>query len=328
MKENVLAVLPTLTEEQINTLRQLCKDNDYAFNLALNNQEAEPYLDEATIIYGGGAWLISHAPKLKWFHSVSAGVNSYIPVIKEDTLLTNSAGAFGLSISEHIIMVILMMLRRMPEYQKRISVRNWSKGLEQESIYGKRITVVGTGDIGSHFAERVRAFHPDCITGVSRTGKANPFFDEVYSIDEIDHLLPATDILVSCVPETPETIGYINRERLMLLPDTAYLVNVGRGSAVVEEDLIDILNSGLIAGAALDVLPRTMMVSPGVRLSIGMLRFTCWLLLNVQFSTRTMEHLMLAAPTTEEYSLLSKRQLVTTTFEPVMPMAMGPLTRF
>ena len=256
MKENVLAVLPTLTEEQINTLRQLCKDNDYVFNLALNNQEAEPYLDEATIIYGGGAWLISHAPKLKWFHSVSAGVNSYIPVIKEDTLLTSSAGAFGLSISEHIIMVILMMLRRMPEYQKRISVRNWSKGLEQESIYGKRITVVGTGDIGSHFAERVRAFHPDCITGVSRTGKANPFFDEVYSIDEIDHLLPATDILVSCVPETPETIGYINRERLMLLPDTAYLVNVGRGSAVVEEDLIDILNSGLIAGAALDVFRK------------------------------------------------------------------------
>lgn len=256
MKENVLAVLPTLTEEQINTLRQLCKDNDYVFNLALNNQEAEPYLDEATIIYGGGAWLISHAPKLKWFHSVSAGVNSYIPVIKEDTLLTNSAGAFGLSISEHIIMVILMMLRRMPEYQKRISVRNWSKGLEQESIYGKRITVVGTGDIGSHFAERVRAFHPDCITGISRTGKANPFFDEVYSIDEIDHLLPATDILVSCVPETPETIEYINRERLMLLPDTAYLVNVGRGSAVVEEDLIDILNSGLIAGAALDVFRK------------------------------------------------------------------------
>ncbi|MBR2701001.1 MAG: D-2-hydroxyacid dehydrogenase [Erysipelotrichaceae bacterium] len=253
MKENVLAVLPTLTEEQINTLRQLCEDNDYAFNLALNNQEAEPYLDEATIIYGGSSWLISHAPKLKWFHSVSAGVNSYIPVIKEDTLLTNSAGAFGLSISEHIIMVILMMLRRMPEYQKRIAVRSWQKGLEQESIYGKRITVVGTGDIGSHFAERVRAFHPDCITGVSRSGRDNPFFDEVYSIAEIDHLLPATDILVSCVPETPETIGYINRERLMLLPDTAYLVNVGRGSAVVEEDLIDILNSGLIAGAALDV---------------------------------------------------------------------------
>ena len=256
MKENVLAVLPTLTNEQINTLRQLCKDNDYVFNLALNNQEAEPYLDEATIIYGGGAWLISHAPKLKWFHSVSAGVNSYIPVIKEDTLLTNSAGAFGLSISEHIIMVILMMLRRMPEYQKRISARNWSKGLEQESIYGKRITVVGTGDIGSHFAERVRAFHPDCITGVSRTGKDKPFFDEVYSIDEIDHILPATDILVSCVPETAETIGYINRERLMLLPDTAYLVNVGRGSAVIEEDLIDILNSGLIAGAALDVFRK------------------------------------------------------------------------
>ena len=253
MKENVLIVQNTLTEEQVNTLRRVCAENDYVINVADNYKEAEQYVGDATIIYGGSAWLIQNAPDLKWFHSLSAGVNNYIPVIKEETILTNSAGAFGLSIAEHIIMVILMMLRRMPEYQQIISTRKWRKGLSQESIYGKRITVVGTGDIGSHFAERVQAFKPDCVTGVSRSGKAKPFFDEVYPISELDDLLPATDILVSCVPETPETIGYINRERLMLLPDTAYVVNVGRGSAIIEEDLIDIMKAGLIAGAALDV---------------------------------------------------------------------------
>ena len=253
MKENVLIVQNTLTEEQVNTLRRVCAENDYVINVADNYKEAEQYVGDATIIYGGSAWLIQNAPDLKWFHSLSAGVNNYIPVIKEETILTNSAGAFGLSIAEHIIMVILMMLRRMPEYQQIISTRKWRKGLSQESIYGKRITVVGTGDIGSQFAERVQAFKPDCVTGVSRSGKAKPFFDEVYPISELDDLLPATDILVSCVPETPETIGYINRERLMLLPDTAYVVNVGRGSAIIEEDLIDIMKAGLIAGAALDV---------------------------------------------------------------------------
>ena len=253
MKEKVLAVINTLTEEQVDALKQLCEQSGYGFVLANNREEAKEHLEDATIIYGGDPWLISNAPNLKWFHSLSAGVNAYMPVIKEETILTNSAGAFGLSISEHIIMVILMMLRRMPEYQRRIAQHSWRKGLDQESIYGKRIAVVGTGDIGSHFARRVQAFEPEKVIGVSRSGKTKPFFDETYPISEIDTLLPETDILVSCVPETAETIGYLNRERLLKLPDSAYLVNVGRGSAVVEEDMIELLKNGKLAGAALDV---------------------------------------------------------------------------
>ncbi|MBR0136843.1 MAG: D-2-hydroxyacid dehydrogenase [Erysipelotrichaceae bacterium] len=253
MKEKVLAVISTLTEEQISSLKQLCEQNGYGFALANDREQARGHLEDATIIYGGDAWLISNAPNLKWFHSLSAGVNTYIPVIKEETLLTNSAGAFGLSISEHIIMVILMMLRRMLEYQKRIAEHSWRKGLDQESIFGKRITVVGTGDIGSHFAQRAQSFEPKCVIGVSRSGKAKPYFDQTYPISDLDKILPETDILVSCVPETAETVNYLNGERLSLLPDGAYLVNVGRGTAVVEKDLIEILDSGKLAGAALDV---------------------------------------------------------------------------
>lgn len=256
MKENVLVVLDSLTDTQIETLKRLCEDNDYRFNLAASTKEADQYLNDATIIYGGGTYLIKNAPKLKWFHSASAGVNNYVPIIKEETLLTNSAGAFGLSIAEHIIMVTLMMLRRMPEYQRYTANRQWHKGLSQESIYGQRITVVGTGDIGSKFAERVSSFHPACINGVSRTGREKPFFTATYPIDKLDELLPDTDLLVSCVPQTPETINYLNRERIALLPQGARIVNVGRGSAIDEEAIIEALNSGRLAGAALDVFRK------------------------------------------------------------------------
>ena len=256
MKENVLVVLNSLTDTQVATLRKLCEENDYRFSLAANATEAEQYLSEATIIYGGGSYLIKNAPKLKWFHSASAGVNNYIPVIKEETLLTNSAGAFGLSIAEHIIMVTLMMLRKMPQYRQYTAERQWHKGLPQESIYGQRITVVGTGDIGTRFAERVSAFHPSCINGVSRTGRKKPFFTATYPIDKLDELLPETDLLVSCVPETPETINYLNRKRIALLPQGARIVNVGRGSAIDEDALIEALESGKLAGAALDVFRK------------------------------------------------------------------------
>ena len=253
MKENVLTVVGTLTEAQLKELETICKEIDYGFTRVNSVAEAEPYLKDATIIYGNSAELIKKAPGLKWFHSASAGVNTYIPVIKKETLLTNSAGAFGLSIAEHTVMVILMMLRQMPQYQKYIAQRQWKKGLSQESIYGKRITVLGTGDIGSHIAERLQGFKPACITGVSRSGKKKEFFDQCYPVTEINRLLPDTDILITCIPETGETINLLNEERISLLPEDAYVVNVGRGSLIDEEALMKALNSEKLAGAALDV---------------------------------------------------------------------------
>ena len=253
MKENVLAVINTLTEEQISELREVCRQADYAFNLAINYEQASEHLPETTIIYGGSAKLIANAPKLKWFHSLSAGVNTYIPVLKDETILTNSSGAFGLSIAEHTIMVILMMLRQMPLYQKYTSQHQWKKGFPQESIYGKRITVLGTGNIGSCFAERVRGFKPCNITGVNRSGRQAELFDTCLPVEKLDEILPETDILVCCIPETAETINLLDEHRISLLPETSYIVNVGRGSLIDEEALMKALNDHHLAGAALDV---------------------------------------------------------------------------
>ena len=154
-----------------------------------------------------------------------------------DCRLTNSSGAYGTTISEHLIMVCLMLLRRQMEYTEIIRAGGWETlpgGIR--SLHGARITVLGTGDIGTEFARRAQAFHPACITGVRRTVRSSdPAFTSIHAIAELDSVLPETDLLVMALPSTAETVGILSRERIALLPDSAFVVNVGRGTAIDQE---------------------------------------------------------------------------------------------
>ncbi|NLU24308.1 MAG: D-2-hydroxyacid dehydrogenase [Clostridiales bacterium] len=214
---------------------------------------------EFEILYGHCAPDILKASRnLKWFCCSYAGVDPYqkeevFP--SPETLLTNSSGAYGITIAEHILMVTLMLLRRMPEFQSIVAQHRWQQTLPMRSICGSTITVLGTGDIGTNFARRARAMGAKAIWGVRRSKKAaDPAFDEIYAHDEIDTLLPQTDILVLALPSTPDTRGILSKERIALLPPHAYVVNVGRGSAIDQEALMEALNAERLAGAALDVM--------------------------------------------------------------------------
>ena len=86
--------------------------------------------------------------------------------------------------------------------------------------------MLGTGDIGTEFARRAQAFHPACITGVRRTVRSSdPAFTSIHAIAELDSVLPETDLLVMALPSTAETAGILSRERIALLPDSAFVVN-------------------------------------------------------------------------------------------------------
>ena len=108
-------------------------------------------------------------------------------------------------------------------------------------------------DIGVNVAERLLGMGAAKIIGLSRSGRPDPAFDEVYPISKLEELLPQTQTLIMALPGTAETHHILNRERIALLPRDAYVINVGRGSAVDQEALADALNAGLLAGAALDV---------------------------------------------------------------------------
>ena len=217
-------------------------------------------MDDCTILYGHPSQrVIAGARNLKWYASCWAGVDRFCRddlYQNPDCLLTNASGAYGTTIAEHSVMVSLMLLRRQMEYTEIIREGGWRVlpgGIH--SLHGARVTCLGTGDIGTEFARRAQAFHPACITGVRRTVRSSdPAFTSIHAIAELDSVLPETDILVMALPSTAETVGILSRERIALLPDSAFVVNVGRGTAIDQEALCDTLNAGQLAGAALDVV--------------------------------------------------------------------------
>ena len=220
-------------------------------------EEAKACLQHCEVLYAHSPSLLRSAPAtLKWYCCAFAGVDPYCKddgmFANPDCLLTNS-NCYGATIAEHVVMVTLMMMRRMPEYTEIVRSRTWNNQLPIRSIRGSEFTILGTGNIGVNVAECLRGMGAAKIIGVNRSGKPNPAFDEVYSISQLDQLLPSVQTLVMALPGTAETEHVLNRERISLLPETAYVINVGRGSAVDQEALMDALNQDKLAGAALDV---------------------------------------------------------------------------
>ena len=227
--------------------------------------EVDDDFKDAEVVYGFGMGIAKTNKSLKWLSVPSAGVDYLMgedAFANKDCILTNSAGAYGVTIAEHIIAVSLMMMRGLDHAYSEAINGNWSSPVPQKSLKDARITVLGTGDIGCEFAKRARAFEPANITGLCRSGKCKEAsFDEIYKIDELENMLPKTDLLIMCLPATPETLNILSKERIALLPKGAFVVNVGRGSAIDEDALADSLYEKRLAGAALDVfknepLPR------------------------------------------------------------------------
>lgn len=256
----ILVINNQLEQKHIELIKAAAAETNNS--VAFYNSEAEiPESNfDADIIYGFAPSIVKTSKKLKWLCVPWAGVDSIMSpgyFANDDCLLTNSAGAYGVSIAEHMIAVSLVMMRRLDEFFDETRNGKWLLPRPQKSLKDCRITVLGTGDIGTTFAKRAKAFEPAKITGVCRSGKASQaVYDEVLPVSKLEQILPETDLLAMSLPATPETKGIISREKLSLLPKGAYIVNVGRGSAIDEDAIAEALESGHLAGAALDVFQK------------------------------------------------------------------------
>ena len=222
-------------------------------------EEAKVCVQDCEILFGHNPALLKAAPaSLKWYCCAYAGVDPYCKddgiFANPDCLLTNS-NAYGVTISEHVVMSILMLLRRIPEYEEVVRRHAWDNQLPIRSIRDPEFTILGTGNIGYNVARSLKALGAAKVTGLCRSGKAaDPVWDEVLPISALDEVLPQTKFLIMALPGTPETIGILSRERIALLPADSYVLNVGRGTAIDQEALMEALNTGKLAGAALDVM--------------------------------------------------------------------------
>ena len=200
---------------------------------------------------------VKTARHLKWLHTQSAGVDFYLKPeynLPKTLILTNSSGAYGLAISEHLLTVTLMLLKRMSEYGRLQSMHMWENVGHVQSIHQSTITVVGLGDIGTCYAKRCHLLGAS-VRGVVRALRADKpdYVEKLFTVDKLDEAITCADVVALCLPGTDETARIINKQRMMRMKKGSFLLNIGRGSAIEQEALIELLEFGHLGGAGLDV---------------------------------------------------------------------------
>ena len=253
----IIVLSKVLKERHVEQIKKTAEEAGAKVCFVEEEKDVPEEFSDAEVVYGFGMGIARESKSLKWLCVPSAGVDYLLKpgtFANENCLITNSSGAYGVTIAEHIIGVSLMMMRKLDMFYSNSLNGNWAKPVPQKSLKDSRITVLGTGDIGTCFARRAKAFEPECIIGVNRNGRCpDQSYDQILTIERLDEILPKTDLLVMSLPDTSDTRGILSKDRISLLPEGAFVVNVGRGSAIDEEALADSLDSGKLGGAALDV---------------------------------------------------------------------------
>jgi glyoxylate/hydroxypyruvate reductase A len=200
------------------------------------------------------AGLFPALTRLRVIFSLGAGVEGLlanpelparIPLIR----MVDSSLAAGMA--EFVIMQVLRYHRHMPEIEANQRMRLW-KPLRSPIAKDRTVGILGFGQLGAHCAEclvslgfdiAVWSRHPKTVTGItSFAGRA-----------ALPAFLARSEILVCLLPLTPDTLGILDAQAFAAMPPASFIINVGRGKHVVEEDLLRALDTGQIAGATMDV---------------------------------------------------------------------------
>ncbi len=209
--------------------------------------------------------MVEHAKKLRWVHSSAAAVEGLLPLrelAEHGILLTNSRGVQAVPIAEQVMAGLLVLARRTDLTLAAQREKRWIQAELCDTgwpwmLYGRSMTIVGLGTIGTEVARRAAAFGIRVAGVRGNPGRDKPaFVDRVVGPDRLHDVLAGCDILVIAAPFVSGTRRMIGDEELRLLNPGAVLVNVARGQIVDEASMIDALGSGRLGGAVLDVFDR------------------------------------------------------------------------
>lgn len=226
------------------------------FTVVPGSEVTKEQVHAADIIIGNApAALITGTQRLKWIQLNSAGTDGYTQkgVLPEGTLLTNATGAYGLAISEHMLASLLYLMKKIHLYSADQRQQIWGDHGQVTSIFGSKTLVVGFGDIGGEFAARMHALGSS-VTGIRRNKTEKPdFLDGLYQMEQLGECLKDADIVATVLPGTKQTYHVFDAAAFAKMKKGAFFINVGRGNAVDSYALAEALNSGHLAGAAVDV---------------------------------------------------------------------------
>lgn len=254
-KQRVLITLP-LTDAERADFAAILEDAGREARFVREPQVTPSDIEGVSAIVGNvPAWALSAPAGLKWLQCSSAGYDHYLSpgVLAAHTKLCSAVGCYGHAVSEHMFAQLLCLMKKLHLYRDNQRSGLWHDEGMVLTLVGARVLVLGAGDIGSAFARLCAVFGAE-VWGVRRqVGECAEPFARMFALDEVFGLLPQVDVVASVLPSSGETRGFADARFFAAMKPTATFVNAGRGDFVVTGDLVDALESGSIAGAALDV---------------------------------------------------------------------------
>ena len=214
-----------------------------------------------TVFYSSDLWpdrsrgfvlSIMKAASVKWMHTFSAGVDSpfFVQLMERGIRLTNSSGATASPIAQTTVLYMLALSRNVRAWFQHQEKHEWARH-EFAELDGARLAVIGMGPIGIEIARLGVALNMN-VEAIRRTPTGNEPCP-TFSFDQLHSVLARADWVAVALPLTDKTRQIFNAETFAIMKPGACFINVGRGELVDEESLVATLQSGHLAGAALDV---------------------------------------------------------------------------
>ncbi|HBH40240.1 MAG TPA: glyoxylate/hydroxypyruvate reductase A [Curvibacter sp.] len=208
------------------------------------------------VVWAPPKQFLDEQPQLKALFNLGAGVDALTQLrfSPRTRLVRLDDAGMSVQMAEYVLHALIRHFREFDGYDADVAQGKWSfrkPRLREDFPVG----IMGLGVLGQRVARAVQQFE-FTVLGWSRSAREVPGVRCYAGLEQFDEFLAETRVLVCLLPLTEETRGIMNRRALSLLRPGAYVINVARGGHLVEEDLIPLLDSGQLAGAALDVFQQ------------------------------------------------------------------------
>lgn len=228
---------------------------DLVIRACKTEEEVRDFIEQARILltFNISDELIKKAANLQWIQALGTGVDSIVglPSLTKNVLVTSIRGIHGPQMSELAILLMLALTRRFPDMVRNQDEAVWDRW-PAELLLQKKVGILGLGVVGEEIARKCKAFGMT-VYGINRSKKQVDAADRFFGLDGLRTVAREVDFFIIVVPLTPETRGMVGAEVISAMKPTAFLLNLARGEVVDEKALIQALELGTIAGAALDV---------------------------------------------------------------------------
>ncbi len=256
---NKLVVFFLAPEEFIDRLNSL--SDKFELIACKDKSELEPHLTEMEILITLFAWpdaeMILQASRLRWIQALTAGVD-FLPlkeIEKQGIILTSGRGIHKIYITEYAIAAMINLARNFHVMFRNQLKGKWDRSVAQGEINGSTVGILGLGSIGQEVARKASLLGMRVI-GAKNDPAPVEGVQQVYGPAELDEIFKQSDYIINLLPDSPATIGLIDKSFFSLMKKSACFINLGRGSTVNQTDLFEALQNKTIRALVSDVYDK------------------------------------------------------------------------